>query len=348
VINSPDIDPWLLENLVCPRDHQPLRPADCVLTCEGGHSYPVVDGVPVMLLDDVKQTFVVAEDTLRRAHGKGGDARAPDLYLESLGISEDEKSGVIELARHQPVVDAVVQHLVAATNGLMYRHLIGGLDHYPIPEIALPPGNGRHLLDVGCSWGRWTLAAHARGYTAVGIDPSLGAVMAARRVARQLQTPTRYVVGDARHLPFARAKFDAVYSYSVLQHLSRDDAARSTAEMGRVLKAGGTARVQMPTRYGLRCAYHQLRRGFSDGAGFDVRYWSLPELRRMFTERIGPTAIDVDCYFGIGLQQADARLMTPAGNVILTASSALKAASRAVPALAWVADSVFVQSMKPN
>ena len=39
---------------------------------------------------------------------------------------------------------------------------------------------GTRLLDIGCSWGRWSLAAAARGYDAVGIDPSLGAIMAAR------------------------------------------------------------------------------------------------------------------------------------------------------------------------
>src|SRR6187402_1499218 len=72
------------------------------------------------------------------------------------------------LAARQPAIDPVVAFLVAATNGLLYRHLIGQLTSYPIPDLALPPGNGRPLLDVGCSWGRWTMAAAARGYDAIG------------------------------------------------------------------------------------------------------------------------------------------------------------------------------------
>src|SRR5207249_4829005 len=120
---------------------------------------------------------------------------------ESLGISEEEKSGVIELSTKNGPIDPVVAYLVAATNGLMYRHLVGTLSSYPIPEIRLSPGNGRRFLDVGCGWGRWCVAANAKGFEAIGIDPSLGAVMAARRVARHLGVSIQYVVADARHLP---------------------------------------------------------------------------------------------------------------------------------------------------
>jgi SAM-dependent methyltransferase/uncharacterized protein YbaR (Trm112 family) len=343
---EPLIDPWLLEHLVCPRDASALTLVNGALACREGHAYPVVDGIPVMLLDDVRQTFGAAASSLARARGEKIDDRAPDLYLESVEISDAEKRGVIELAARHPQVDPVVAYLVAATNGLLYKHLIGQLTTYPIPDVALPPGNGRPLLDVGCSWGRWTLAAATRGYDAVGIDPSLGAVMAARRVARQLGVPARFVVGDARHLPFAPGTFATVFSYSVIQHFSRDDAARAVAEIGRVLDRDGVARVQMPTRYGIRCLYHQLRRGFGDGSGFEVRYWLLRDLQRMFSERIGPSAFEVDGYFGIGLQQSDRHLMTPFRRLVLRASSMMTAASRRVSWLINIADSVYVRSVK--
>lgn len=344
--NQTAVDPWLMENLVCPRDYQPLRHGDGVLTCPSNHAYPVVDGVPIMLVKEAVHSIPFVEGTWRRAVDDAADQRAPELYLESLGISEDEKQGVIELAKQKSPVDPVVAFLVAATNGLMYRHLIGRLERYPIPDSTLPAGDGRMLLDVGCSWGRWTLAAHACGYRAAGIDPSLGAIMAARRVARQLNVPAHYVVGDARHLPFPRERFDCAHSYSVLQHLDRADAARSVAEVGRVLKPGGSALIQMPTRYGLRCAYHQWRRGFREGTGFEVRYWSLPELKRVFTERIGSTTFTIDGFFGIGLQSSDESLMPPARKLVLKASAALKWISRGIPALTWAADSVFVRSVK--
>jgi uncharacterized protein YbaR (Trm112 family) len=53
-----ELDPQLLEILACPSDdHAPLRPGSVagkdVLTCtECGRRFPVVDGIPVLLLDE--------------------------------------------------------------------------------------------------------------------------------------------------------------------------------------------------------------------------------------------------------------------------------------------------------
>jgi SAM-dependent methyltransferase len=236
--------------------------------------------------------------------------------------------------------------LVAATNGLMYRHLIGQLDRYPIPELPLPAGGGRRLIDVGCSWGRWSLAAQKRGYETVGVDPSLGAVMAARRVARQLGAASRYVVADARYLPFAGESFDVAFSYSVIQHFSHADAELAVAEMGRLLRSGGTAKVQLPTQAGVRCLYHQARRGFRSPRDFEVRYRTLGQMAKLFESRVGKPAFEADCYFGIGLQQADEPLMTPGLRAVLGASEGLKQVSRVLTPLVWVADSVFVEATR--
>ena len=341
-----DIDPWFLDNLVCPADREPLALAGSRLECPAGHRFPIVDGTPVMLLADAPETIGLAGASLRRAFGQDADGRAPDLHLESLGISEQEKRALLELARTAGAVDPVVAFLIAATNGLMYRHLIGALDRYPIPNLPLPDGEGRRLLDIGCSWGRWSVAAATRGYDAVGIDPSLGAIMAARRVARQLGVAARYIVGDARHLPFADAAFDTIYSYSVLQHFSEADTDRSVDEIGRVLRPGGMTKIQLPTRYGIRCLYHQARRGFGPARGFEVRYRTLGSLRELFGTRVGPVRFEADCYFGIGLQSSDAHLMTPPLRAILAASNLLKRASGTVTALTRVADSVFVEAVK--
>jgi SAM-dependent methyltransferase/uncharacterized protein YbaR (Trm112 family) len=335
------IDPWWLANLVCPRDHRVLTHSGDHLVC-GDHRYPIVEGVPVMLLDEVPHTLDIAGRSLEAAAG----VRASSLYLDTLSLSDEEKQGIIALAASGGPIDPVVAYLVAATNGLMYKHLIGHLDRYPIPHLPLPPGQGRRLLDIGCSWGRWSMAAAAAGYEAIGIDPSLGAVLAARRAAAQLGLSSRYVVGDARHLPFAAGAVDTVYSYSVIQHFSRSDATRSVAEVGRVLRPGGHATVQMPTRYGLRCLYHQARRGFREGRGFEVRYWTGRELRQLFDRRVGPTQLEADCYFGIGLQAADATLLTPSLRRILQASEWVKARSQRWPVLVGIADSVLVRSVK--
>ena len=336
------IDPWYLQHLACPRDRSPLSPEDTSLVCRQGHRYPVVDGVPVMLLAEAPETIGVAAASLAAA----AEPDPAGLYVETLSLSDDERRGILAMSRAGSAIDPVVAYLIAATNGLMYRHLIGALDRYPIPLLPMSPGAGRLLLDVGCSWGRWTLAAGERGYEAVGIDPSLGAVLAARRVAASLGRPIHYVVGDARYLPFAGKQFDAAYSYSVIQHLSPPDAGASVTEIGRVLRPGGVVRVQMPTRYGLRCLYHQARRRFRTARDFEVRYWTWPQLRRMFTAAVGPTRIEVEGFLGIGLRATDAALMTPGLAAVLRTSEFLKSASAVIPPLARLADSVFVEATK--
>jgi ubiquinone/menaquinone biosynthesis C-methylase UbiE/uncharacterized protein YbaR (Trm112 family) len=343
------MDPWYIAHLACPRDHLDLREAGGSLVCAAGHAYPVVRGVPVMLLDDVEQTMGIVDASRRAAWAKARAADERDLFVDTISISDDYRAGITALAESRSgSIDPVVVYLVGATNGIMYQHLVGKLRAYPIPDLPMPPGNGELLLDVGCSWGRWSIAAARRGYASVGIDPSLGAVLAASRVAKALGAPSRFIVGDARFLPFRPGTFDRVFSFSVIQHLSEPNAVDAAREIARVLKPGGLSLVQMPTRYGVRCLYHQARRRFREGRGFEVRYRTARHLRRLFGTAIGPTETFVHCYFGIGLQPSDAPLMPAIGRMILAASEQLRRASAWVPPLRWVADSLYVKSYKVN
>ena len=86
--------------------------------------------------------------------------------------------------------------------------------------------------------------------------------------------------------------------------------------------------------------------GFRAARAFEVRYRTLPELRRLFETRVGPAQFEADCFFGIGLQPTDAPLMTPALKAVTSASEILKRTSRRFPALTRVADSVFVDAAK--
>ena len=77
------LDPQLLEILACPSpDHAPLRvgtpgdPEAEALTCTScGRQYPVVDGVPVLLLDEAVLPSVSAEGT--GGAGLSGSAGGP-------------------------------------------------------------------------------------------------------------------------------------------------------------------------------------------------------------------------------------------------------------------------------
>ena len=340
------MDQWLIENLVCPRHLFALSLIGNGLSCECGCRYPVIDGVPIMLLTNARQTMELAETSLMLSQGTNAN---DSLYLDSLGISDLEKRGIRELVEKDgggAVVDPVVSYMVGATNGIAYKSQIGKLREYPIPELRLPEASGQIFLDIGCNWGRWSIAAARKGWRVIGIDPSLGAVMAAKRVSEALGLKASFIVGDARFLPFKSASVDQVFSYSVLQHFSRDDASTAVSQIGRVLNANGSSLIQMPTTFGLRCLYHQARRGFSEGANFDVRYWTIPSLRRLFSSAVGKTKISVDCFFGIGLQYADLHLMPFTLKGVVITSELLRWVSQAIWPLMFVADSVYVSSIR--
>lgn len=347
--SSSDHPATLLEILACPRDGAPLVRDGAELVCAQGHRYPIIDGIPVLLDDELPSTLWVA-DASRRAAAAAVDGDVPDPYfLETLGITTEECAALrAQMASPDSSIDPVVSFMVGATNGIAYQHLRGRLDHYPIPELRLPPGRGRYLLDVGCNWGRWTLAAARLGYSAVGVDPSLGAVLAGRRVARQLGVDAAFVVGDARRLPFRKASFEHVFSYSVLQHLSRADCSLALDEIARVLVAHGESLIQMPNRAGLRCLYHQLRRGFRAPQGFEVRYYGVGDLLRWFGAQIGPSTISVDCFFGIGLQASDLALMPWTHRLAIGSSERLRRLAEHLSPLRWLADSVYVHSRRAD
>lgn len=339
-----DMDQWLIDNLVCPRHQLALSFDEGQLSCEHGCRYPIVDGVPVMLVADTRQTMELAETSLSLSQ----DMHSNDgLYLESLGISDQEKQGILELVEEKVTsIDPVVSYMLGATNGIAYKSLVGNLREYPIPELRLPNANGEIFLDIGCNWGRWSIAAARKGWKVIGIDPSLGAVMAATRVAKRLGLTAVFIVGDARFLPIRAESVDQVFSYSVIQHFSRDDAALTIEQIGRVLKRDGSSLIQMPTKFGIRCLYHQARRSFAEGLNFDVRYWSIPALSRLFTSAVGKTRFSVDCYFGIGLQYSDIGIMPLGLKIVVFASEILRRISRVFYPLIFVADSVYVSSKR--
>ncbi len=54
----PQIDPKLLEILVCPMTKVPLRydeTAQELISDQAGLAYPIRDGIPVMLVDEARQ-----------------------------------------------------------------------------------------------------------------------------------------------------------------------------------------------------------------------------------------------------------------------------------------------------
>lgn len=104
--------------------------------------------------------------------------------------------------------------------------------------------DGSQILDVGCGTGDDARALAERVGTTgrvIGLDNSEAMLQEARTRAEGLHLPVEYQVGDARHLNFPDASFDACRIDRVLHHL--DDPQEAVDELVRVARPG--ARVVM-------------------------------------------------------------------------------------------------------
>jgi SAM-dependent methyltransferase len=311
---------WIWSRLACPIDRLQVRHERDVLRCPDGHEFGIVDEIPLLNVADGAPQYPAFEE------------QKPDAASHTAPTA----------------IDSFVQQNIVRTNGKLYRALRGRLKRYPIPELPLADGQGRSFLDVGSNWGRWTIAAARKGYRAVGIDVSLAAARAGRRVARQLGADIAFVVGDARRLPFVDGTFDACFSYSVLQHLDKKMARHAAAEMARVTRAGGKMLVQMPNRSGLLQALNRARQIVRrDHSPFRVRYWTRRELRSLFEDGAGPSQIRAEGFISLDAQAADLDMLPWWEASIVRFSEALRRATHYFPPLAMVADNLYVESDKP-
>jgi ubiquinone/menaquinone biosynthesis C-methylase UbiE len=147
-------------------------------------------------------------------------------------------------------------------------------------EVAAAHPSGK-VLEIGSGPGQLAvqLARQATGITLTGVDISEAMVeRAARRAAgASLSERVWFEVGDVAALPLPDGEFDGVVSTLSLHHWS--DPASGLAEICRVLKPGGEARIYdlahwlwPPARGGDRLAQLVAASPFSEGEVEIVRW----------------------------------------------------------------------------
>ncbi|MDT4893836.1 MAG: demethylmenaquinone methyltransferase / 2-methoxy-6-polyprenyl,4-benzoquinol methylase [Pseudonocardiales bacterium] len=99
--------------------------------------------------------------------------------------------------------------------------------------LELQPG--QRVLDLAAGTGVSTVELQRSGAYAVACDFSIGMLKAGR--ARKARRGVPFVAGDALHLPFADASFDAATISFGLRNVA--DVPRALAELARVVRPGG-------------------------------------------------------------------------------------------------------------
>lgn len=98
---------------------------------------------------------------------------------------------------------------------------------------AVAPRPGERILDLAAGTGTSSAPFASRGASVVPCDFSLGML----EVGRRREPGLAFVAGDALHLPFADASFDAVTISFGLRNTA--DPVAALAEMARVTRPGG-------------------------------------------------------------------------------------------------------------
>lgn len=305
--------------LACPADHTDLQIQNGRFTCDRGHQFAVEQGIPV-LTDEVRREAI------------------PGNMEHCQSQNQDDS------------VDPFVSDWLVNTNGNLYWGARGRLRRYPIPNWPFAGGSGQVLVDVGCSWGRWSIAAARAGYNPIGLDVHIDALAAAGRVSRQLGVQANYVCGDIEHLPFQVRSIDVLFSYSVLQHVDRAKVLGFFRECSRVLKPQGLCIVQLPNVFGLYNILLEAKRGFRDAklGTFEMRYWSKTGIRNaMESAGLHDLEILADGFFTQNPQFSDLDMLSPAGRLVVLASHAGRRAAGVLPVLTRMADSLWIKARAP-
>jgi len=131
----------------------------------------------------------------------------------------------------------------------------------------------QNVLDAGCGNGEFTRFIAQCGYETAGIDIAPAAVARARAGWPEGQF---YEGSLEQTLPFNDAKFDAIWSTEVLEHLF--DVHATLSEFNRVLREGGILILTIP--------FHGLIKNLAVAlAGFERHYNPYISHVRFFTKR---------------------------------------------------------------
>lgn len=225
----------LLPLLCCPACHGSLelqawsgrdREIDAgLLRCGCGEAYPIIGGVPRLLLSSLRQGLTQVYGEYFAAHRH----RLPQRW-----IAAEPAQRRVELRTQQSFGYEWTRF--HALRPEWEKNFFGYLTPLASDFLA-----GKTVLDAGCGMGRHLVYAAKHAAMAVGVDFSR-AVDAAHANTRSL--PNAHVVqADLLQLPFVPGRFDFAYCLGVLHHVP--DPQTAIQRLAAQLTPGGEMRIYL-------------------------------------------------------------------------------------------------------
>ena len=103
--------------------------------------------------------------------------------------------------------------------------------------INLKEGNGRKVLEIGCSIGGASHILAQRGFEVHASDISSYSVKKAKVLAKKLHRDIKFYTFDVQKALPLKERFDFIYAFEVIEHLA--DPLKSIKNMKQHLKKGG-------------------------------------------------------------------------------------------------------------
>ncbi len=166
-------------------------------------------------------------------------------------------------------------HPLATYEDLGYRDVFWSARRYEdacdrIALRALLPAGGARLIEVGAGFGR--LADEYAAFDQVVLLDSSDVHVEAAREALAADARYSVVLGDAQELPYPDDSFDVAVCVRVMHHFA--DPAPLIAELGRVVRPGGTVVLEYANKRNLKAIARRLlgRQGWSPFETGSVEY----------------------------------------------------------------------------
>lgn len=204
--------------LACPACRGPLLSAVNSIDCPAcGRAYPIIDGIPVLLID------VAASGHDEIDHHAVANAGA--------AIADAHKSSQAEHFDRQ----VVEEYEITRPHGTprMFRFLLGEKFRRAISSLG-PEIVGASALTVCGGSGMDAEFLARAGAHVVASDLSLGAARRTQERARRYGLEIASIVADVEQLPFSDQAFDLALVHDGLHHLQQPDL--GLAEMARVAR----------------------------------------------------------------------------------------------------------------